>query len=197
MDVFVVEGGRRLEGRIRVGGSKNAALPLMAAALLTDHKVTLRDIPNLADIQNMKRLLAELGCHRINESAPDSDGVHVFHNTDQTECHARYEIVRTMRASICVLGPILAKRGMCRIAMPGGCSIGDRPVDLHLHEINRRRLPSGRSRQGHRQVRLDRFERGGGEKVDEQKKTQIDQRRHIDPGIDTWLAGFAFHEFLK
>ena len=135
MDVFVIEGGRRLEGRIRVSGSKNAALPLMAAALLTDQKVTLRDIPNLADINNMIKLLAELGCHRINESQPVSDGVLAFQNIDQTECHARYEIVRTMRASICVLGPVLAKRGMCRIAMPGGCSIGDRPVDLHLRGL--------------------------------------------------------------
>jgi len=135
MDVFVIEGGRRLEGRIRVNGSKNAALPLMAAALLTDDKVTLRDIPDLADIRNMVKLLAELGCIRLNESEPFESGTHTFRNVEQSQCHATYDIVRTMRASICALGPLLAKRGEARIAQPGGCSIGDRPVDLHLRGL--------------------------------------------------------------
>ncbi len=135
MDVFVIEGGRRLEGRIRVNGSKNAALPLMAAALLTDDKVTFRDIPDLADIRNMVRLLAELGCLRLNEAEGFETGVHTFRNVEQSQSHATYDIVRTMRASICVLGPLLAKRGQARIAQPGGCSIGDRPVDLHLRGL--------------------------------------------------------------
>jgi UDP-N-acetylglucosamine 1-carboxyvinyltransferase len=135
MDVFVIEGGRRLEGRIRVNGSKNAALPLMAAALLTDDKVTFRDIPDLADIRNMVRLLAELGCLRLNEQDAFDSGVHTFRNVEQSQSHATYDIVRTMRASICVLGPLLAKRGQARIAQPGGCSIGDRPVDLHLRGL--------------------------------------------------------------
>lgn len=135
MDVFVIEGGRRLEGRIRVNGSKNAALPLMAAALLTDDKVTFRDIPDLADIRNMVRLLAELGCIRLNEAEGFETGVHTFRNVEQSQSHATYDIVRTMRASICVLGPLLAKRGQARIAQPGGCSIGDRPVDLHLRGL--------------------------------------------------------------
>jgi UDP-N-acetylglucosamine 1-carboxyvinyltransferase len=135
MDVFVIEGGRRLEGRIRVNGSKNAALPLMAAALLTDDKVTFRDIPDLADIRNMVRLLAELGCLRLNEAEGFETGIHTFRNVEQSQSHATYDIVRTMRASICVLGPLLAKRGQARIAQPGGCSIGDRPVDLHLRGL--------------------------------------------------------------
>ncbi|MBU6413401.1 MAG: UDP-N-acetylglucosamine 1-carboxyvinyltransferase [Planctomycetes bacterium] len=135
MDVFVIEGGRRLEGNIRVNGSKNAALPLMAAALLTDDKVTFRDIPDLADIRNMVRLLAELGCLRLNEAEGFETGVHTFRNVEQSQSHATYDIVRTMRASICVLGPLLAKRGQARIAQPGGCSIGDRPVDLHLRGL--------------------------------------------------------------
>ncbi len=113
----------------------NAALPLMAAALLTDDKVTFRDIPDLADIRNMVRLLAELGCIRLNEAEPFEAGVHTFRNVEQSQCHATYDIVRTMRASVCVLGPLLAKRGEARIAQPGGCSIGDRPVDLHLRGL--------------------------------------------------------------
>jgi len=127
MDRFVIQGGRRLEGTVRINGSKNAALPLMAAALLTDQPVTLRGVPGLADIGNMRRLLTELGVE-ISESA-DAETLHV---TDDSECHARYDIVRTMRASICVLGPLLAARGYARVSMPGGCAIGDRPVDLHL-----------------------------------------------------------------
>jgi UDP-N-acetylglucosamine 1-carboxyvinyltransferase len=139
MDSFVIQGGKRLYGRVRINGSKNAALPLMAAALLTDQPVTLRDVPDLADIGNMRKLLAELGCQRTNELAPDSPGytpgLMTLHATDQSNSHARYEIVRTMRASICTLGPLLAKRGFARVSMPGGCAIGDRPVDLHLRGL--------------------------------------------------------------
>jgi len=134
MDSFVIQGGRRLTGKVRVNGSKNAALPLMAAALLTDQPVVLRDVPDLADIRNMLRLLAELGCARVNEG-DERPGVVALHAADTSTSHARYEIVRTMRASICVLGPMLAKRGSARISMPGGCSIGDRPVDLHLRGL--------------------------------------------------------------
>src|SRR5689334_759171 len=94
MDTFVIEGGRRLQGRVRINGAKNAALPLMAAALLTSEKVTLRDIPPLADIRNMERLLAELGCPRLSEE----DGVCEYQSVDETASHARYDVVRTMRA---------------------------------------------------------------------------------------------------
>src|SRR5690606_38393416 len=130
MDRFVIEGGRRLEGRVRVNGSKNAALPLMAAALLTDRPVTLRGVPALADIENMLRLLDELGVERTGELG--AGGALTLRSADESNSHARYEIVRTMRASICTLGPMLARRGAARISMPGGCAIGDRPVDLHL-----------------------------------------------------------------
>lgn len=130
MDSFVIEGGRRLAGKLRINGSKNAALPLMAAALLTDEPVILRDVPDLADIRNMLRLLAELGCHRVNEG--DDRRVMTLHATDRSNSHARYDIVRTMRAGVCVLGPLLGRRGTCRVSMPGGCAIGDRPIDLHL-----------------------------------------------------------------
>jgi UDP-N-acetylglucosamine 1-carboxyvinyltransferase len=135
MDTFVIRGGRRLSGRLTINGSKNAALPLMAAALLTDHPVTLRDVPVLADIKNMQRLLAELGCHVANEGMDHAQEGVKLHTTDSSASHARYDIVRTMRASICILGPVLAKRGQARVSMPGGCAIGDRPVDLHLRGL--------------------------------------------------------------
>lgn len=138
MDQFVINGGKRLCGTLTVKGSKNAALPLMAAALLTDHPVVLRDVADLADIRNMVRLLTELGC-KVEFTAPANakaaGGTMRIHCEDPSQSHARYDIVRTMRASICALGPMLAKRGYARISMPGGCAIGDRPVDLHLRGL--------------------------------------------------------------
>jgi len=134
MDVFVIEGERQLTGSIRINGSKNAALPIMAAALLTDEPLILSDVPNLSDIRNMTRLLAELGVHSDHE--PQDHGQTITHQvTDPTLSHARYEIVRTMRASISTLGPLLAKRGSARVSLPGGCAIGQRPVDLHLRGL--------------------------------------------------------------
>ncbi|MFG0246643.1 MAG: UDP-N-acetylglucosamine 1-carboxyvinyltransferase [Phycisphaerales bacterium JB052] len=130
MDVFVIEGGRKLNGSLRVNGSKNAALPLLAATLLTDQPVTLRDVPELSDIRNMIRLLGELGVEVQREGTSVK-----LQAVDETEVHARYDIVRTMRASICVLGPVLARRGSARVSMPGGCAIGQRPVDLHLRGL--------------------------------------------------------------
>ncbi len=137
MDVFHIDGGVRLEGRLRVNGSKNAALPLMAAALLTDQPVTLRDVPALADIRNMTRLLDELGCEgdRHDPDDPDQPSTLGLHTRDESRSHARYDVVRTMRASVCVLGPLLARRGVARVSMPGGCAIGDRPIDLHLRGL--------------------------------------------------------------
>ncbi len=132
MDTFLIEGGRRLSGTLRVNGSKNAALPLLVTALLTDEAVTLRDIPDLADIRNMVRLLGELGCERVAAAEPTTLTLKVH---DTTQSHARYDIVRTMRASISALGPLLAKRGYAKVSMPGGCAIGERPVDLHLRGL--------------------------------------------------------------
>ncbi len=131
MDAFRIRGGHRLRGTFRIHGAKNASLPLMAAALLADQPVTLRDVPDLADIRNMIRLMASLGCHVGRED----DGRVVLHSTDHAKNEAHYDIVRTMRASICVLGPLLAARGEARVSMPGGCNIGDRPVDLHLRGL--------------------------------------------------------------
>jgi len=133
MDAFRIQGGARLSGRIAVDGSKNASLPLMAAALLADDPVTLRRVPRLSDIANMAHLLAELGC--ATDSAPGipgAPGAITLRNIDASLTQARYDIVRTMRASICVLGPLVARRGHARVSMPGGCAFGARPVDLHL-----------------------------------------------------------------
>lgn len=138
MDRFVIRGGARLCGTITIKGSKNAALPLMAATLLTDEPVILDDVPDLADIGNMRRLLEELGV-RIDgdgRSGPEVAGARLaFQVIDPAQCHARYDIVRTMRASICTLGPMLARRGEARVSLPGGCAIGQRPIDLHLRGL--------------------------------------------------------------
>ena len=134
MDAFVIEGGRQLSGTLRVNGSKNASLPLLACALLTDEPVTLRGVPKLADIANMLRLLAELGCE-VGDIGSGKGRELSLRVTDSSASTARYDIVRTMRASICVLGPMLAKRGEVRVALPGGCAIGHRPVDLHLRGL--------------------------------------------------------------
>ena len=134
MDAFVIKGGRRLSGRIRVGGAKNAALPLMAAALLTDEPIVLHDVPDLTDIRSMTRLLAELGCPRDDEDA-ERPGRMRLRTIDRSLIHARYSLVSTMRAGVCVLGPLLARRGRARVAMPGGCAIGQRPIDLHLRGL--------------------------------------------------------------
>jgi UDP-N-acetylglucosamine 1-carboxyvinyltransferase len=130
MDAFRIEGGTRLAGRVAVEGSKNASLPLMAAALLADEPVVLRGVPPLSDVENMGRLLGELGC-RVTS---DGDRMTIA-SEDRALVHARYDLVRTMRASICVLGPMLASRGRAEVAMPGGCAFGARPVDLHLRGL--------------------------------------------------------------
>jgi UDP-N-acetylglucosamine 1-carboxyvinyltransferase len=134
MDAFVIRGGKRLRGRVRINGSKNAALPLMAAALLTDEPVTLKGVPDLLDISNMCKLLTELGCDV--QRTPNGQGQTItIQVKDPTQSIASYDIVRTMRASICTLGPLVAKRGTARVSMPGGCAIGARPVDLHIRGI--------------------------------------------------------------
>jgi len=130
MDAFSIHGGQRLTGSISVDGAKNASLPLLAAALLTQEQVQFNCVPNLSDISNMGRLLEELGCNVIR----DGEQVSVT-SVNETQSHARYDIVRTMRASVCVLGPLLARRGVVRVSMPGGCAFGDRPIDLHLRGL--------------------------------------------------------------
>ncbi|MCP4377486.1 MAG: UDP-N-acetylglucosamine 1-carboxyvinyltransferase [bacterium] len=131
MDKFVIRGGRRLTGSVRISGAKNASLPIMAACLLTDGPSVLDDVPDLADINSMSHLMTDLGA----EVQRDQDQRLRICVTDESKSIAEYEIVRKMRASICVLGPLLAKRGKARVSMPGGCSFGLRPVDLHVRGL--------------------------------------------------------------
>ena len=136
MDIIRIRGGRKLEGKIRIGGAKNAALPLMAASLLTSETLNLSNIPDLADITTMLQLLKELGVQEssgINTSNADGDKTLLTLEALEPEKKvAPYDLVRRMRASILVLGPLLARWGEARVSLPGGCAIGTRPVDLHL-----------------------------------------------------------------
>src|SRR6201986_3116279 len=131
MDKFVIRGGNPLLGTIRVSGAKNSALPGMAAAILTEDEVVLENIPQVRDIETERRLLTsmgaevELGYGRAQHRTTISCRV----LSDPT---AKYEIVKTMRASSLVLGPLVARCGLARVAQPGGCAIGDRPIDMHL-----------------------------------------------------------------
>src|SRR5271170_5067682 len=129
MDRIRIRGGKPLSGDIVIGGAKNAALPLMAAAMLTDQRLVLSNVPRLADVQTMSLLLAQ---HGIAVDPVGNDGRTLSLGGTITSTEAPYDIVRKMRASALVLGPLLARTGEARVSMPGGCSIGPRPVDLHL-----------------------------------------------------------------
>jgi UDP-N-acetylglucosamine 1-carboxyvinyltransferase len=131
MDKFLIRGGSRLRGTVTVSGAKNSALPIMAGALLAEGPSTIRSVPHLADIEAMTDLLGHLGC---NVQRLEDDSLRI-EPVDESRCHADYDRVRKMRASICVLGPLLAKRRKARVSMPGGCTIGPRPVDLHLRGL--------------------------------------------------------------
>jgi len=128
-----INGGNRLRGSVRVSGSKNAALPIMAATIMCDGEVTLRDVPDVSDVRSLCELLNKLGV----ETKRRDDGALTLVVRDEMNCKAEYDIVRKMRASICALGPLLAKRGKAQVSMPGGCAIGDRPVDLHLRAMRK------------------------------------------------------------
>jgi UDP-N-acetylglucosamine 1-carboxyvinyltransferase len=131
MDVFRIEGPVRLSGSVRVNGSKNAALPIMAAAILAPGKTILKSVPHLLDISVCVELLGELGCKVSREPGGDMS----IDSTVIDNPVGEYEIVRKMRASICILGPLLARCGRAEVSMPGGCAIGDRPVNLHLRGL--------------------------------------------------------------
>ncbi|MBM4313228.1 MAG: UDP-N-acetylglucosamine 1-carboxyvinyltransferase [Deltaproteobacteria bacterium] len=129
MDKIEIVGGKKLEGEVRISGAKNAALPILASSLLVDGWNTFHNIPDLMDIKTIKKLLKSLGVEmeggetlRIN-----AGGI--------THCEASYDLVRTMRASILVLGPLVARRGEARVSLPGGCAIGARPVNLHIKAL--------------------------------------------------------------
>ena len=123
-----ITGGTPLSGTVRVSGSKNAALPIMAASILADESVQLEGIPRLADVDTLSLVLGELGLEVVRT---DHGGL-TLETVDPSPIRARYELVRQMRASFCVLGPLLARRGRAVVSLPGGCNIGQRPVNLHL-----------------------------------------------------------------
>jgi len=129
VDRILIRGGQPLSGEIPIGGAKNAALPLLSAGLLTDERLVLSNVPRLADIETMTALLAQ---HGIAVDRLDNDGRTLSLGGAITNTEAPYDIVRKMRASVLVLGPLLARTGEARVSLPGGCAIGTRPVDLHL-----------------------------------------------------------------
>ena len=130
MDKIVIEGGRPLTGKIEVSAAKNAALPVMAAALLTDAPLDLENVPDLADISSMRRLLQLLGVDVTHKAG--EPGHMVLHCATLLSTTAPYELVRKMRASVLALGPLVARAGEARVSLPGGCAIGTRPIDIHL-----------------------------------------------------------------
>ncbi|SEJ60768.1 UDP-N-acetylglucosamine 1-carboxyvinyltransferase [Sphingomonas sp. OV641] len=137
MDRILIRGGNRLSGKLPISGAKNAALTLMPCALLTDQPLTLRNLPRLADVDGFGHLLNQLGASTaIEGTRPEEFGRVMTIRTGQlTSTEAPYDIVRKMRASILVLGPILARAGEARVSLPGGCAIGNRPIDLHLKAL--------------------------------------------------------------
>jgi UDP-N-acetylglucosamine 1-carboxyvinyltransferase len=132
MDQLVIQGGQPLSGTIRISGSKNAALPILLASMLVPEEVVLSDLPELEDIRTTLKLLNLFGCR----CRRDRDHVSICAGPSLTP-EAPYELVRTMRASVLCLGPLLARLGRARVALPGGCAIGSRPVDMHLRALER------------------------------------------------------------
>ncbi len=136
MDKIRIRGGSRLKGRIAIGGAKNAALPLMAACLLTDRPLVLSNVPRLADIETLGRLLDRHGVTR-SEHVTNGTATLTLTAAGVTDTTAPYDLVRKMRASVLVLGPLVARCGQARVSLPGGCAIGTRPVDLHIDGLRR------------------------------------------------------------
>lgn len=156
MDKLRINGGRTLQGEVTISGAKNAALPELCAALLTSEPVTLNNLPRLQDVVTMRKLLDNMGVQT--RTREDRSGI-TLHAADPILAEAPYELVKTMRASVLVLGPLLARFGQARVSLPGGCAIGSRPVDQHIkgmqamgaeivveHGYMVARLPAGRSR---------------------------------------------------
>src|SRR5512141_1193015 len=164
MDKFRITGGRPLEGRVQISGAKNSALPCMSAALLTAENVTFHNLPYVRDIITMRRLLEDLGCHVL---MPELRTLKIA--ADKVEFfEAPYDLVKTMRASVLALGPLLARFGEARVSLPGGCAIGSRPVDQHIkgmqamgadivveHGYMIAKLPKGRDRLQGASIRTD------------------------------------------
>src|SRR5437868_389246 len=160
MDKFLITGGTPLRGSVAISGAKNSALPAMAAALLTSDRLTLHNVPMVRDIITMGKLLAYMGATVTTHEFPASN--YSFQAHTISDAVAPYDLVKTMRASILTLGPTLARIGVARVSLPGGCAIGARPVDLHLSALEKMgaeivtahgyieaRAPRGRLQGGH------------------------------------------------
>src|SRR6185312_6943698 len=128
MDKLVIQGGQRLRGEVRVSGAKNAALPILCASLLTAEPLTLTNVPRLNDVRTMRALLSQMGVRQQSDE-PDALALDAARIDWPL---APYELVKTMRASILALGPLVARCGEARVSLPGGCAIGLRPVDQHV-----------------------------------------------------------------
>jgi UDP-N-acetylglucosamine 1-carboxyvinyltransferase len=128
VDKLRIRGGRPLEGEVRVSGAKNAALPIMCAALLSEQPLRLTNVPHLMDVRTMAKLLRQMGA----AAEPPAEGRMILHAKTISDPTAGYDLVKTMRASVLVLGPLLARCGRAKVSLPGGCAIGQRPVDQHV-----------------------------------------------------------------
>ncbi|MBM3802935.1 MAG: UDP-N-acetylglucosamine 1-carboxyvinyltransferase [Acidimicrobiia bacterium] len=131
MDKILIKGGRPLLGAVEISGAKNAALPALAATLLTEDPIVLHNVPCVRDIQTTGQMLRDLGCETDFRTLESTHSCKVLAR-NVTSCEAPYELVKTMRASVLVLGPLLARFGRARVSLPGGCAIGARPIDLHI-----------------------------------------------------------------
>src|SRR5437879_8691613 len=133
MDKFLIKGGKALRGTVAISGAKNSALPVMAAALLTSEKVVVRNVPKVRDLITMSKLLAFMDAKVSVTEMPASE--YVIEAPKLNHAEAPYELVKTMRASVLTLGPLMARAGVARVSLPGGCAIGARPVGLHLRAL--------------------------------------------------------------
>ena len=134
MDKLEVFGAKKLKGNVRISGSKNAALPILAATILSNKKIILNNLPDVKDIKTMIKLLESIGS--IVKFSEKKNSISI-HNKKKLKTFASYNLVKTMRAGILVLGPMLAKYGNAKVSTPGGCSIGVRPIDIHLKALSK------------------------------------------------------------
>ena len=135
MEKIVITGGEPLSGNITIGGSKNAILPIMAACILTDEAVHLTNVPNLQDIQTMIKVLESLGVKADISNLNQNQLTVCYENIDKNI--AEYDLVRKMRASVLILGPLLARKKEASVSLPGGCAIGARPIDIHIDALKK------------------------------------------------------------
>src|SRR5271157_3621091 len=135
MDRFKIEGGEPFHGTVRISGAKNASLPAMTAALLTPEPVHLKNIPHVRDIITMAKLLAHMRCRVESPDIPPSEFIIQAEKISHRE--APYDLVKTMRASVLTLGPLVARFGFARVSLPGGCAIGARPIDIHIQALEK------------------------------------------------------------